>query len=181
MSTRPKNCRFCFCTCSSSSCRRSAIAWAPDHERQYWLRYMRPSLASATSGTTTHTSSTSAPPMPPFSVWRLMPHLAAHFSMVGYQDGSLELRAICFSKAFLARAGGVASAALPLVTLCASASSLLVTALSCDSTCWRAGCTIWKNGTSVPAVSIPATMPTSRRNLYLRAYFHTRLYASHTW
>ena len=51
------------------------------------------------------------------------------------------------------------------------------TVASCDSTCCKAGWTIWKNGTSVPAVSMPEIIPTTRRNLYLRAYFHMRLYA----
>ena len=34
MSTRPKNWTFCLCTCSRSSCLRSATACEPDHDRQ---------------------------------------------------------------------------------------------------------------------------------------------------
>ena len=42
----------------------------------------------------------------------------------------------------------------------------------------RAGCITWKSGRSVPAVSMPQTIPTKILTRYLRAYRHTRPKAS---
>ena len=97
---------------------------------------MSPSLTNASSGTTMQTMRTRAPPTPPFSDWRLIPHLDAHFSTVGYHDGSFEFRAISLSKALpfafcAARPGSAPSAAGEDSRPAYAVSE--VTWLSCDS------------------------------------------------
>ena len=89
----------------------------------------------------------------------------------GVLGGSLEFFSICRSKAFLGFS--LRLDVFPVASL-AIAGGVLSIAESCDSTCCKVGWTIWKNGTSVPAVNMPQTIPINSRKRYLRAYFQTR-------
>ena len=145
----------------------------PAQARQYWLRKRSPNLTAATSGITNTAMSSSAPEIPPSFVCRSMPHLRASFSAFGYHDGSRDLAAISRSNLVgLPSASGLTTGSATGT----SAASVFpaIAAASLALTFSTAGWTTWKIGSSVPAVSMPVTMPMNMRSQYRRAYFQTR-------